>query len=347
MQDLSEMAVGMRLAVGEVVRLALWPQAAMLWALLVLPPSPPPGEGASGEAQRAFSGGEYARAAGLLKAAIEKDPRDAALRHWLGRCQYELRQYDEAARSAEGAVAIDPGRSEYHLWLGRALGGRAERAGWLSAFGLARRVGTEFEQAVRLDPHNVRAQRDLIEFYGRAPGIVGGGQAKAWRQAEALAGIDPLEARLARAELWRDQAKLDRAEAEYRLVLEGHPARPGPCLEAADFYEQRRDGARMSEAVEAAAAADRADPQLAYYEGVAAFLLGGRDADAERLLAMYLDTVPLRSDHPAPAAAREWLGRLYERRGQAAAAAREYQSALALDPDRKGAREALRRLSRQ
>jgi tetratricopeptide (TPR) repeat protein len=341
------MAVGRRRAVRGAVWLALRPGPAMLCALLALPPGPLRGEGASGEAQRAFSGGEYARAAALFKAAIEKDPSDPGPRHWLARCQYELRQYDEAAKSEERAVAIDPGRSEYHQWLGRALGGRAERAGWLTAFVLARRVGAEFEHAVRLDPHNLRAQRDLIEFYGRAPGIVGGGQAKAWRQAEALAGIAPLEARLARAELWRDQARPDRAEAEYRLVLEARPGLPGPCLEVADFYEQRRDGPRMSEAVEAATAADRGDPQLAYYAGVAAFLLGGRDAEAERLLAKYLDTVPPRSDLPTPAAAREWLGRLYERGGQRAAAAREYQSALALDPDRKGAREALRRLGRE
>jgi tetratricopeptide (TPR) repeat protein len=341
------MAVGVGLAARGALRMVLWPQAAILWALLVLPPSPAPGEGGLGEAQRAFSGGEYARAVSLLKAAIEKEPRDPALRHWLGRCHYELRQYDDAAKSAEVAVAIDPGRSEYHEWLGRALGGRAEHAGWFSAFALARRVGAEFEQAVRLDPHNVRAQRDLIEFYGRAPGIVGGGQTKAWRQAEALAGVDPVEGRLARAELWRGQARLDRAEAEYRLVLDGHPELPGPCLEVADFYEQRRDGPRMAEAVDAAASADRSDPQLAYYAGVAAFLVGGRAAEAERLLTKYVDTVPPRSDLPTRAAAREWLGRLYESRGQRADAAREYQSALALEPDRKGAREGLRRLNRE
>ncbi len=326
--------------------MALRLQPAMLVALLALLPSPLQGEGTSGEARRAFSRGEYARAAALLQAAIEKDPRHAALHHWLGRCHYELRQYDDAAKSAELAVAIDPGSSEYHQWLGRALGGRAERAAWFSAFALARRVRAEFEQAVRLDSRNVRAQRDLIEFYARAPGIVGGGPAKAWRQAEVLTGVDQVEGHLARAELWRGQARLDRAEAEYRLVLEAHPELPGPSLEVADFYEERGDGSHLAEAVAAAATADRSDPQLAYYGGVAAFLVG-REAEAERLLRNYLDTVPPRSDLPAPAAAREWLGRLYEGRGQRAAAAREYQSALALEPDRKGAREALRRLSRE
>src|SRR5437899_2078305 len=113
--------------------MALRLQPAVLAALLALLPSPVKGEGTSGEARRSFARGEYARAAALLQTAIERDPRDAALRHWLARCRYELRQYDDAAKSAEVAVALDPESSEYHQWLGRALGGRAERAGWFTA----------------------------------------------------------------------------------------------------------------------------------------------------------------------------------------------------------------------
>jgi tetratricopeptide (TPR) repeat protein len=327
-------------ALGVGLSMGLWLGAALLPLRLTAPaPAADPGE----EARRAFSEGHYARAVQLLEEASSRDPRDAAIPHWLARCHYELGQYREAARRAEEAVALDPGRSEYHEWLGRVLGALAERAGWFSAFSLARRVGAEFATAVRLNPQNLRAQRDLIEFYARAPGIVGGGEGKAWRQAEALAALDPLEGHLARADLWRKEAKLDRAEAEYRLVLEARPKRPGPCLEVADFYEQRRDGPRMAEAVEAAVEADQGDPQLAYYQGEAA-LLAGRDQDAERLLTSYVATVPARSDLASPASASEWLGRLYERQGQRAAAAREYRAALALEPDRKGAREALRRL---
>jgi tetratricopeptide (TPR) repeat protein len=180
-------------------------------------------------------------------------------------------------------------------------------------------VGREFEQAVRADPSNLRAQRDLIEFYGRAPGLVGGGEAKAWEQAEALAGRDSVEGSLARGELWRIQGRPDRAESEYRQVLAARPNRAGPYLEVADFYQERKDGAHMAEAVQAAG----------------------------KLLREYADAVPPRSDFPSPAAAREWLGRVYERQGRAAEAAQEYRAALGLDPDRRGAREALRRLGRK
>jgi tetratricopeptide (TPR) repeat protein len=312
--------------------------------LTMIAPSGP--RGGETQAGRAFTAGEYARAAALLRSAIDRDPRDATLHHQLARCQYELRQYEEAARSEEEAVALDPGRSEYHQWLGRALGGQAERAGWFTAFRLARRVRAEFEEAVRLDPGNVRAQRDLIEFYRQAPGIVGGGQAKAWRQAGALGAVDVVQAGLARAELWRGEGKLDRAETEYRLVLAARPNRAGPCLEVADFYLARGDGPRMTEAVAAAAVAEGSEPQLPYYSGVAAFLTGGRDEEAEHLLRAYLETASLSSEFPSVASAREWLGRVYERRGQPGEAVREYRAALVLEPNRKGAREALRRLNR-
>jgi len=302
------------------------------------------GEDAAAEAGRAFSGGEYERAVSLLDAAIAKDARDGSLHYWLARSQYELGHYDEAGESAQRAVVLDPDNSEYHQWLGRALGRRAERAGWISGFSLARKVCAEFETAVRLAPGNLRAQRDLIEFYSQAPGIVGGGDEKARRQVEALAAIDAVEGHLARAGLWANQKKPDRADAEYRAVIAARPERAGPYLEAADFYEQRRDAAHMEEAVEAGAAIDPQNAQLLYYRGVAAILTGGRDA--ERLLRRYLDTVPPRSDLPSKAAAREWLGQLYERQGRIDAAADEYRSALRLERGRRVARDALRRLGK-
>lgn len=301
-------------------------------------------EDAAGEAKRMLSAGEYVPAVALLDAAIAKDARDASLHYWRARSQYELRHYDDAEESARRAVVLDAHNSEYHQWLGRALGRRAERAGWISGFSLARKVCAEFETAVRLDPRNIRAQRDLIEFYSQAPGVVGGGDEKAWRQVEALAAIDAVEGHLARAALWAKERKPHRADADYRAVIAARPARADAYLEVADYYEQRRDALHMEEAVEAAAAIEPQNPQLFYGRGVAAILTGGRDADAERLLRRYLDSVPPRSDLPSKAAAREWLGQLYERQGRIDAAADEYRSALQLEPDRRGARDALRRL---
>ena len=298
------------------------------------------------DASRQFEAGNYQQAVAILQAALPQSAQDAALHYWLGRSYYELGDYDHAVNSAQRAVELAPGNSEYHLWLGRACGAKAEHAGWFSGLSLAKKTRQEFEEAVRLDPSNFAAQRDLIEFYYRAPGIVGGGDDKALRQMEALAALDPVEGHVARGAYWVDKKKVDQAEAEFRQVLGARPKRVSPYLEVADFYLSRNDAAHMEEAVEAAARVNPADRRLIYYRAVERILAGDRLPEAEQGLKKYLETVPRRSDLPAHSSAHEWLGRLCEREGKCNAAVEQYRKALDLDPRSKTARDAVRRLRR-
>jgi TolA-binding protein len=117
-----------------------------------------------------------------------------------------------------------------------------------------------------------------------------------------------------------------------------------PYLEAAHFYERRGDGPMLASIVDQGALVAPPDPRLGYYKGVALIIANRNLAEAEQLLRSYLQTAPPPGDDPSLANGREWLGRLYERQGNAASAADEYRAALSLDPDRKSAREAIRRL---
>lgn len=295
-------------------------------------------------AWRQFEAGKYQQAVAVLQAALEQSPQDAELHYWLARCYYELGDFDHAIASGRHAVELTPYNSEYHLWLGRAYGLKAEQAALFSGLSLAKKTRHEFEEAVRLDPSNFAAQHDLIEFYRRAPGIVGGGDDKARRQIEALAALDAIEGHVARGNYWAEKKKPDQAEAEFRLVLEARPKRVSPFLEVADFYLSRNDPGQMEQAVEAAARVGPSDRRLSYCRAVAHILAGNRLAEAEQLLKTYLETVPQRSDLPSHAAAHEWLGRLYERQGQCSAAVEQYRKAADLKPHSKTARESLRRL---
>ncbi|HEY3129282.1 MAG TPA: tetratricopeptide repeat protein [Acidobacteriota bacterium] len=259
-----------------------------------------------------FDTGKYSEAARTLRTALSQAPQDARLHYWLARCYYELGDFDNSVNSAERAVGIDPPNSEYHLWLGRAYGGKAEKA---HSFSLARKVRREFEEAVRLNPSNVTARRDLIEFYVEAPWIVGGDKDKARRQAEAILALDAVEGHLAMAAYWLSEKKPDRAESEYLQAVDLKPTRPEPYWEFADFYQKRNQADRMEQVVERAARVNPSDPRLAYYRGVVRVLAGNRLTEAEKFLKTYLETFP-RSDFPSQAAAREWLGRLYERQGR-------------------------------
>jgi tetratricopeptide (TPR) repeat protein len=292
-------------------------------------------------AQGQFERGDYRSAVSTLSAALTESPHDARLFHWRSRCYLEQQDYPNAISDAERAVSERPDNSEYRRWLGRAYGGAAEQT---RSFSLARKVRFAFEQAVQTDPSNLAARRDLFEFYLEAPWIVGGGSGKALKQVEAIADADAVAGYLAHAAYSVHENRLAEAEADYERVLDLRPDRIDPYLEVADFYKTRGDVSKFASAVEQAARAEAGDPRLPYYKGVALVLANQNLPEADRFFRTYLATSPQRSDLPSHAAAHEWLGRLNQRQGNTIAAADEYRASLALDPDRKPVREALRRL---
>ena len=126
----------------------------------------------------------------VLGASAIEASKDQAL-FLQGRLLYEEDQYAEAQVLFEQAVAINPIDSEYHRWLGKSYGRKAEGSGWLTALKYATKARKSFETAVALDDHNAMAMRDLLEFYVAAPGIIGGGMDKARPLAERLLALDP------------------------------------------------------------------------------------------------------------------------------------------------------------
>ncbi len=296
--------------------------------------------------QEQFAAGQYREAVATLRAAAAQQANDARVQFWLARSHYELREWENAAASAERAVQLDSGNSEYHLWLARAYGRQAEHSGPFSAFGKARKARDTWQKAIQLDGANLAARRDYITFLLEAPGIIGGGDDKALAQIEELAQRDPVQGHLARAEYWQELKKPDQAAAEYRQALELKPKDAGAYFEVADFHLKRGNAAAMEETVEAAARASGREPRLAFYRGVVRVLAGNRLGEAEQFLKSYISGVPPRDDRPSHAGAHEWLGRLYEKMGQKDNAAREYRAALTLEPKRKSASEALKALGK-
>ena len=288
-----------------------------------------------------FERGDYPSAIATLSSALAESPHDARLSHWRSRCYLEQRDYARAISDGERAVSERPDDSEYRRWLGHAYGGAAEQA---RSFSLARKVRASFEQAVQSNPSNIAARRDLEEFYLEAPWIVGGDRRKALDQVNAIEELDAVAGHLARAIYWLDAKRLDKAADEYQRVLDVRPDRIGPYLEVADFYQTRGDATKLASVVEQAARVMPSDTRLMYYKGVALVLANRNLAEAEQFVRRYLATAPRRSDLPSHADAHQWLGRLSEQLGNVKAAGDEYRAALAIDPDDKSAREALRRL---
>jgi tetratricopeptide (TPR) repeat protein len=293
----------------------------------------------TGQARSQFEAGRYAEVINTVKASAASASNPAAL-VWLGRAHLELRDYAAAIVALQRAVALGPTDSEAHRWLGRAYGEEADRT---RSFSLARRVRAEFEEAVRLDSKNLAAHRDLLEFHLQAPWIVGASDGRARREVAEIGALDPVAGHLARGAYFKHHDDPARASAEYAAALEDKPANLDYSFEAAEFYERAGDAAGLRAAIEAATAINATDPRVLYYRGVLDVMTHTDIDDAESSLNAYL-TVPSRSDRPTAVQTHEWLGRLYERVGARAKAIAEYAKALALAPERKSAKEALRRL---
>src|SRR6266853_2337838 len=129
-----------------------------------------------------------------LRSKINNSPSDGESYNLLCRAYFSMGDWDRGISACEKAVALAPTNSRFHLWLGRIYGEKADKSGFMTAAGLARRVRDEFEKAVHLNPKNVDARSDLAEFYLEAPGIVGGGRDKAQEQADSLLSLDPAQA---------------------------------------------------------------------------------------------------------------------------------------------------------
>lgn len=324
-------------------RAALFPALLSTVCLLGAAPAARPQDDPFRTVQQQFESGNYTGAMATLRGQVARNPQDAKVHYWLGRCYYELRDYESAIAQAEQATKFDPRNSTYHYWLGRAYAEKADRE---HSFFAGRKVKSEFEEAVRLNPANIEARRDLAEFYVDAPWIVGGSKDEARAQVDALAALDPIEGHLARAQFWGNQKKFDLAEAEYRLVMQAKPDRIEPYFAVADFYVRQGKASDLEAAVGAAAKLRPSDPRLPYYRGVERVMIGKDFAEAEQYLKSYLATTPERSDWPSHGSAREWLGTLYEREGKRMQAAEQYRAVLQLDPGHKSAREKLERLEK-
>jgi tetratricopeptide (TPR) repeat protein len=125
--------------------------------------------------------------AALLLPAAAFASRDGNTLFEQGRELYAQGDLKAAVGVFEALVRREPLVSDYHLWLGRAYGRLAQRAGWMDAIGLALKTRHSLERAVELDDRNVAALDDLRQYYLRAPAFLGGDPAKAAALAQRVA----------------------------------------------------------------------------------------------------------------------------------------------------------------
>ncbi len=263
-------------------------------------------QAATGDLDRArdlYNRTEYEAAVRVLSALPQKD---AAVNQLLGQCYYMEGDPKRASEAFQRAVALEPGKSEHYLWLGRALGRRAETSSFVTAPGYASKARDNFERAVELDPRNLEAISDLFEYYMDAPGFLGGGLDKAAALAERIGKLNPAEYHWAQAQLAEKRKQYQTAEQQLRSAVDLAPRQVGRLVDLAKFlaksgkYQESEDTFRQAEQI-------APNTPKVIFERANTYIKSGRNIESARqLLKRYLE-LPLTPDDPPRREAEQLL----------------------------------------
>jgi hypothetical protein len=268
-----------------------------------------------------------------LSSSLAANPADAEAHNLLCRVYYQEERWDDAIRECEAAVKLMPLVSEYHLWLGRAYGEKADSIHSIKAFGLAKKVRDEFERAVQLDGSDLDALSDLGEFYTEAPGIVGGGKKKAQGVAQTLEKSGPVQAHQLKGRLAEKDKNFQLAETEFKAAVNASGQSPDAWMTLASYYARQRQWNQMLETLHAGIDADaKADKPHgpALVDAASLLTRSGQEPQlAIQLLRLYLDSPNKSADSPA-FQVRAQLARLMDQQGDHQEAQQQNDAAAAL-----------------
>lgn len=293
-------------------------------------------------AEKLIEGGHWKQARTIVETRIRQAPDDALANFLLSQIRNAFGDYNSPLPLAEKAVALDGRVAKYHRQVAEVLGVEAQHAGPIRIVFLAHQFRSEIDAAISIDPRDLQAQRDLLEYYLVAPGIAGGDIQKATMTAEHIAALDAAEGFLARARIAAFRKQATETATMLDKAVESRPPSYRAFTEAARFYLSTDHTNRL--AAEKAAAAmltlDRSrvdgyavlaqvyaqtgdwnaldgvladasqqnpDDLTPYYRAADTILATGRDAArARRYLYTYLDCEP-EGNEPTSAEARRKL----------------------------------------
>lgn len=289
---------------------------------------------------QAFEAEEYESARGYFETVLETEPENPEAVYYLGRIALESGRIDESVEYLEEAVALDEMNSEYHFRLGVAYAQQMQEVPTMEKARMAPKLKGEFERAVEIDSTNVDARMALAQYYMNAPPIVGGSREKAMEQVDKIRRLDPRRGHVFMAAVHARNKAYGDAEREYLAAMELDPDDADLSYRMGMLYQETREYGKAFDAFEKAIEIDPGYMRAMYQIGRTAVFAEINVERGIECLKIYLENEPGRGE-PTWAHAHWRLGMLYETAGDKDMARAEYEAALTLDPDLKGAKAAL------
>ena len=134
-----------------------------------------------GSAEALINAGHWKRARAIVEPRLAANPRDALAACLLSKIKLAFGDLHGALISAQQAVALEDGNSNYHFQLAEVYGEMAAKASMFVAGGLAKKFKGELDVSLAHDPKNLEALDALMQYSFQAPGIMGGDKGKIGR----------------------------------------------------------------------------------------------------------------------------------------------------------------------
>jgi tetratricopeptide (TPR) repeat protein len=192
------------------------------------------------DARALFNHGDFNRARALLE-SLPVDKQGIEAWFLLGKLSYLSGEIDKAVELLEKASKGKPDSSQYFLWLGRALGRKAEQASPFRAPFLARQAHNAFRAAVDLDANDLDARDDLLSYYLDAPGFLGGGKEKAAALVDEIKDRNPCYYLVQLAEIQEHEKSFEQAETALQKAAALNPPCSAGVLALAEFYQDKNN----------------------------------------------------------------------------------------------------------
>lgn len=295
--------------------------------------------------QKLVTDQKYDDARAEAEALVKKNASDDAAVHCVGWILMSQDKSKDAIEWFERAVKLNDKSSTHHLWLANSLGDQAEHTNKLKLPFLARRVKGEFDKAAQLDPTSIDARHGLIEFYSKAPGVMGGSMDKAKEQAREIEKLNAMRGHLEMAALLEREKDLAGAEKELNAAVTiSLPDSTLGYSRLASFYGRQK---RYAESVTTYERLLKAKPDAINARLNMAWMLvqGGKEFDrAEQEAKMWFANQPKDVSVPTKSSAHYIMGRIYEAQAKKDLARGEYQQSVSINAKNEDAKKALANL---
>ncbi len=194
------------------------------------------------EIDQLFADGWTESARDRLLPLVKKYPKDAKLRFQLARASAWLSDYETADKMSRKCIDLVDDNPEFLLLRGDILGSFARYGSKIKGLSRGKGCRKAYEKAVKLDPSNREARQSLMIFHLMAPGIVGGKESEARKQAQAIEELDPLEGHLVRAQIlhYLDNDP-EGARQEYLKAIEQYSENPAPYYSFTRYLGKQED----------------------------------------------------------------------------------------------------------